>query len=364
MLIVSPKWVYLDNKKLENDKSLLIDSSIIIDVLSNNQIEKKYRGIKREYFDSHVIIPTFSECYLNVDDCLNEADYQEKISNLIANGVTRIQIVSKDIKKILKYNQNNVLFMSFALTLAASSYAQVDMKELTNILDFYKSDKTKTFSINLKNILLFPKDTIKKISSICNELNLNINIHTSEMIDSNETNVKEIISFWDDINLLNNCAIHDIVLHKKDWLKFFNKKNITIMIKYTELKNIDKIQYFLSLIEKGYKCVLVTNNETSFKFYELLKVISFISNKEEKLFDPLKIIDCVTLNTAIFFTDLHGREIIKKNGVASYNIFNFVKEKFLISSHNKPLLADLDNTSLSNVWSSGQIIDLNNETKY
>ena len=31
MFIVSPKWVYLSNKKIESNKSLLIEGSIIVD---------------------------------------------------------------------------------------------------------------------------------------------------------------------------------------------------------------------------------------------------------------------------------------------------------------------------------------------
>ena len=39
MFIVSPKWIYLNNTRLETDKSLLIDGPIITDILKNETIE-------------------------------------------------------------------------------------------------------------------------------------------------------------------------------------------------------------------------------------------------------------------------------------------------------------------------------------
>ena len=47
MFIVSPEWIYLDNKKLEFKKSLLIDGSIIIDILADSQIERRYENLPR-----------------------------------------------------------------------------------------------------------------------------------------------------------------------------------------------------------------------------------------------------------------------------------------------------------------------------
>ena len=47
MFIVSPKWVYLSNKKIESNKSLLIDRSIIADILVDNKIDKTYGKLPR-----------------------------------------------------------------------------------------------------------------------------------------------------------------------------------------------------------------------------------------------------------------------------------------------------------------------------
>ena len=47
MLVVSPKWIYSNNSKLEKDKSILIDGPIILDILDNESIEKKYKEVSR-----------------------------------------------------------------------------------------------------------------------------------------------------------------------------------------------------------------------------------------------------------------------------------------------------------------------------
>ena len=56
MFIVSPKWVYLSNKKIESNKSLLIEGSIIVDVLVDNKIDKNYRKIPRIHYQNHLIL--------------------------------------------------------------------------------------------------------------------------------------------------------------------------------------------------------------------------------------------------------------------------------------------------------------------
>ena len=54
MFIVSPKWVYLSNKKIESNKSLLIDRSIIADILVDNKIDKTYRKVPRIHYKNHL----------------------------------------------------------------------------------------------------------------------------------------------------------------------------------------------------------------------------------------------------------------------------------------------------------------------
>ena len=124
MLIVTSKWIYLNNKKLECDKSLLIDRSVITGIISNDKIKKDFKNIQREFYDNHLVVPSFSECYLDINDCENEEEYQKKITRIMCSGVTRIQVVSKDYKKALKFVRNYGLYMSFALTLDAADYTK------------------------------------------------------------------------------------------------------------------------------------------------------------------------------------------------------------------------------------------------
>ena len=79
MLIVSPKWIYLNNTRLEIDKSILIDGPIIEEILKNETIEKKYKGISRIEYPNHVLMPTFTESYLNSNNCLNKIEVETKI---------------------------------------------------------------------------------------------------------------------------------------------------------------------------------------------------------------------------------------------------------------------------------------------
>ena len=94
MFILSPKWIYLNNKKLEKDKSLLIDGSIIKDILDIKAVDKFRNKIKRIEYPNHVLMPTFVESYIDMDDCFNQSDIDRKINILLENGVTKIQAAS------------------------------------------------------------------------------------------------------------------------------------------------------------------------------------------------------------------------------------------------------------------------------
>ena len=79
MLVISPKWIYLNNTKLEKDKSILMDGPIILDILDNESIEKEYKEISRIMYPNHILMPTFTESYLDLNDCLNEKEIEKKI---------------------------------------------------------------------------------------------------------------------------------------------------------------------------------------------------------------------------------------------------------------------------------------------
>ena len=93
------------------------------------------------------MVPTFSECYIDINDCDNQLKYSNKISNLFHNGVTRVQVVANDYKKILKYVLSHNINVSNKITLDSSKCTYDDIKDVLKTIDFYKSDTSKVFSI-------------------------------------------------------------------------------------------------------------------------------------------------------------------------------------------------------------------------
>lgn len=360
MFIVSPKWIYLDNKKLESKKSVLIDGSLIIDVLTDSQIEKRYKNLPRTTFSNHIMMPTLTECYLNIDECDNQHKYNEKMNNILSKGITNVQIVTKKYKDILNYEPIDNLKISYIITLDSSECSNQDLKEMINTIDYYKSDQTKIFSINLINVISFDSELIEKISSICNELNLNIIIHLKELITLTDSHVDKVFKFWENINLLNNCSVHDFLSIKREWRDYFNKKNINLLIRFRDLNNKNNLDLFLTSINTNYKCILVSDEENVYRFFDFVKIVYTLGPDDDK-FDTYKITNCVTTNASSFFIEISNSSKIRKGNLASFNLFKYNSNKFLAEDSNKPSMCDLDNSSLTNVWSSGIRIDTDYE---
>ena len=357
MLIVSPKWVYLSNKKIESNKSLLIDRSIIADILVNNKIDKNYQKIPRIYYQNHLMVPTFSESYIDINDCDNQQKYSKKISNLFQNGVTKVQIVANDYQKILKYVSLPNINISNKITLDSSKCTYRVIRDMLKTMDFYKSDASRVFSINLVNIINFEKDLIIKISSICNELNLLIDIHLNEINNLSNSEINKLFKFWEEINLLNNCVVHDFLTSKKLIQNYISKYKILMLVKYSELLNVENIKLLLALKPYGNRYVLISDLENTYKLYDLFKVINMFS-ENQCAFDDRKILNSVTSNTSDFFTETSSSGIIEKDSLASFNIFDINSKRLLWRDENYPTLADLDNQSLTAVWSSGECVNI------
>ena len=68
-----------------------------------------------------------------------------------------------------------------------------------------------------------------------------------------------------------------------------------------------------------------------------------------------KIINCITTNTSDLFSKSDYSGCIKKGSLASFNIFNYSINSFFIKNDSYNL-SNLDNQSLTNVWSSGKQI--------
>ena len=357
MFIVSPKWVYLSNKKIQCNKSLLIDRTIIIDILVNNKINKTYQKIPRIHYKSHLMVPTFSESYIDVNDCDTELKYSRKISSLLQNGVTKVQVVANDYQKILKYAALINVKISNKITLDSYRCTYEDIKDLLKTIDFYKSDTSRIFSINLLNIINFEKDLMIKISSICNELNLSIDIHLNEINNLSDNEINTLFKFWEEINLINNCVVHDFLKSKKLIQNYISKYKILICVKYSELLDIENVKLLLSLMSNSNRYVLISDLENKYKLYDLFKVVNLFSENQNN-FDDRKILNSVTSNTLDFFTETLSSGIIEKDSIASFNVFDINSKRLLWSDENYPTLADLDNESLTAVWSSGECVNI------
>ena len=357
MFIVSPKWVYLSNKKIETSKSLLIDRSIIVDIIVDNKIDKRYQKIPRIHYQNHLLVPTFSESYVDMNDCDSQLKYSRKINNLFLNGVTRVQVVANNYKKILKYDPPPNINISNKITLDSSKCTYDDIKDMLKTIDFYKSDSSRVFSINLVNIVNFEKDLIMKISSICNELNVLIDIHLSEINYLSDNEIDMLFNFWEEINLLNNCVVHDFLISKKTIQNYIYKYKILILVKYSELLNLENVKSLLSQKAISNKYVLISDLENRYKLYDLFKIINLFSRNQIN-FDDKKILNSVTSNTSVFFSENSLSSIIEKDSLASFNIFDINSKRLLWKDKDYPTLADLDNESLTAVWSFGECVNI------
>ena len=354
MLIVSPKWIYLNNIRLEMDKSILIDGPLIIDILDDKTIEKKYKEITRIEYPNHVLMPTFTESYFNLNNCLNKMEIETKIKSLLKNGVTRLCIHSKDYKDIMSIDISE-LDIAHVIELDGKNIQQSDIKHMTDVLDFYKSDSSKQFCISLNNIIDFDLDVIIKLSSILNEININLHIKGDCLKNiSDKKRINNLISFWSEINLIDNSYLHGILSLNNYWKTNIKKRNVTSMVSYRELSNIDNIMKFLCLLKKKFKCILITETCNSYNLYQIIKIIEKLDINQKNIFDKNKIINCVTENASNLFSNFISTGSIKKGNKASFNLFDFTTNQLLKDKNCNPKLSILDMESLTHVWSAGE----------
>ena len=354
MFIVSPKWIYLNNSKLEIDKSILIDGPIIIDILKNETIEKRYKEISRIEYPNHILMPTFSESYLNSNNCLDKIEIETKMKSLLKSGVTRLCVHVKNYKDAMNIDINH-LDIVHIIELDGKTIQQTDIKDMTDALDFYKSDSSMQFCISLNNIIDFDQDVVIKLSSILNEIDINLHIKGSCL--QNITDKKEIdklISFWSEINLIDNSYLHGILSLNDYWKSNIKKRNVTSIVSYKELSNIDNIMKFLCLLKKKIKCVLITETCNSYDLYQIIKIIEKLDINQKNIFDKNKIIDCVTENASNLFSNFISTGSIKKGNKASFNLFDFTSNQLLKDKNCNPKLSILDKESLTHVWSAGE----------
>ena len=355
MLIISPKWIYLNNSKLERNKSILIDGSIIKDIIDDKVVEKKYKEVSRIKYSNHILMPTFSESYINLNDCLSKNKIEIKINSLLNNGVTRLNIYKKSFKDIINIEIDSQIDIGQIIEFDGKTIQQSDINEMIDICDLYKSDPTKQFSISLNNIIDFDKNIIRKISSIINEIDMSIHIQGRCLANiADKKKINEAIKFWHEINLLNNSYLHGTLNLNNDWTSSIIKKNITSMISYNELTNIDNITKFLSIMKKKHKCILITDTSNSYDLYQVIKIIESMNIDKDNIFDHNKVIDCVTKNTSNLFSNFISTESINKSNKASFNLFDYTANHFITNKNFIPKVSNLDKFSLTHVWSAGK----------
>ena len=81
------------------------------------------------------------------------------------------------------------------------------------------------------------------------------------------------------------------------------------------------------MINKKYNCILVSDEEYLYKFFDLIKII-YAFNSSDESFDSYKITDCVSANTSGFFMEMSNTATIRKGGLASFNLFNYNINRF------------------------------------
>jgi len=358
MFIISPTWIYLHNKKLEKEKALLIDGTLIKEVINKNDIKKKYKDFKMIEYADHILMPSLSESCIKIHDCMDENQLNIKLNRLLSNGVTKVNLSGAN-EDMMRCTFNSHIQLGQMLTLDGKISNQSDIKNFTYLLDSYKSDPSKLLSISLKNINHFDNEVIKKISFITNEVSINLHINLNDINHmSNEKELTNKIKYWEDINLLNNSYLYAFPGLNEQWFRSIKKNNITLMISYKELNNVKNIKYFISLLEKKYKCILISNDCESYKFYQTINLIKFFTKNEIDSDTAFKIIECVTSNTSELFSNYLSSGSIKKGNQASFNLFNYKQNYFVDNYDINPNLYNLDKESLTHVWSAGKQVDI------
>ena len=357
MLIISPRWVYLHNKKLEKDKALMIDGSIIKEIIDKNTIKKKYKDFKIIEYNEHILMPSLSESCIRIHNCIDENQLNNKLNKLLSNGVTKVNLSGVS-ENIMKYRFNSHLQLGQMLELDGKIVEQSDIKNVTSLLDSFKSDPSKLLSISLRNINHFNNEVIKKISFITNEVSIDLHIDLNNI--NNVLNKKELtakIQFWEDINLMNNSYLYVFPKFNEQLFESIMKNNITLMISYKQLNSFENLNYFMSLLEKKYKCILISDDCESYEFYRIINLMRMFMNNMDLSFAD-KIIECVTVNTSELFSNYLSSGSIKKGSQASFNLFNYKQNYFVDNDDINPNLYNLDKENLTHVWSAGKQVNI------
>ena len=88
------------------------------------------------------------------------------------------------------------------------------------------------------------------------------------MNNLSDDEIINLFRFWEEINLLNNCTVHDFLNSKKLIQNYINKYKILKLVKYSELLDVENIE-LLSLQQGRNKYVLISDLENTYRLYDL-----------------------------------------------------------------------------------------------
>lgn len=355
MHIISPDWIYLKNKIISNAHSLLIDGSVIIDVLNNAKIDTQYKKCKKYNYSDMILMPSFAEGFLNLDECERLVDKNTKIKNLISHGVTNIQIYASCYQDILDCDLDELINYTIIIELNGRENIQNKINEMNRYLDFYKNNPNIQFSALIRNISDFNKDMLTKLISILNEINIKIIIDYIE-ISHEEKKLPDLLIFLEDINFFNNQVSVICKEIENVSINVIKSKDILLMIPHESINTNDSMSMIEEITQNNIPILYITDKSNIYDPYKIFKIQKFILNQKDKLsFDKI----CYgpfSYNASEIFSKFNYDGIIKKGSLACFNLFD-IGDKFLLKDTNyKPMIDGLDSRSLCHVWSAGKKI--------
>ena len=83
----------------------------------------------------------------------------------------------------------------------------------------------------MNNIIDFEEEVILKLSSILNEIDINLHIKGNCLQNiTDKKRINNLISFWSEINLINDSYLHGAISLNDYWKTNIKKKNVTAII--------------------------------------------------------------------------------------------------------------------------------------
>ncbi len=356
MHIVSADWVYLKNKSISGEHCLLIEGSLITDILKKSDIDKRFKKIKKIEYQNAIIMPSLAEGFLNLESCESLEEKNSKINNLISHGITNLQIYSSSYHDLLNCKLDSHVNYRIVVELDGLSDVQSKINEMNKDIDFYKMNPNIIFSVFVKNLTNFNREMLTKVVSILNEINIGIIIDIDELNRLNQNKLDDLLYFLDEINFFNNIVCGLCSNLENTLLDIFKKRNLLLLIPQKDIKTLTTINKIKHLIDNKVKFMIVIDDDNFYDPYSIMKFLMIITNQKSKNKFSNAIYDFISSNGFDIFSKFTYKGIIQKRTTASFNIFQYNKDYLIKSTNDIPSLYRLDKRSLIHVWSAGKII--------